>query len=586
MKSKNTFKRMLSYTKKYKIQIIISLFCSFIYVFSTIIIPILSGLAIDNMIGANNVNMQKVLIYVLGILISLILGAFFYWLMNYLTGVVTYRIVKDLRKEAMEQLMNVKIKTIDTLPHGEILSKIITDIDIVSDGLIQGFRQFFVSILTILLTLIIMFILCWPLAISVLLLTPLSMLVAYLIAKGSSKSVKKQANLKGELSSISSEYLFNQKTVNLFSYEKEADAKFNEVNNKLDKAWFKAQFYAALINPSTRFVNALIYALVTTLGAIIVIKSNLKEPILGLSLTVGTLFSFLTYASNYTKPFNEISSVIAELQNSLTSMKRIFDLFDEERLPNEDNKLALKECEGNLNIEHVYFSYSLDKPLIEDFNLNVKKGMKIAIVGPTGCGKTTLINLLMRFYDINKGNIYLDNKSIYDLKRNSLRSFYGMVLQETCLFYGTVKENIAYGKNNATEEEIIEAAKKAYAHNFIMQLPKGYDTIISDEEGLSQGQKQLICVARLMLKKPTLLILDEATSSLDTRTELLIQKGFNKIMEGHTSFIIAHRLSTIIDADLILVMKDGKIIETGKHHQLLEKNGFYAKLYNSQFQIH
>lgn len=584
-KNKSSFFRVLSYASNYKAKLIFSILFGIIYVSSTIVIPILSGLAIDNMIGSNRVNFYEVSKYVIIILITLMLGALFQWLMNYLTGIVTYRMVRDLRKEAMELLMNVELKVIDSMPHGDIVTRVITDIDNVSDGLVQGFRQFFTGILTIIATLTIMFILCWPLAICVLLLTPLSMVVASFIAKGSAKSIKEQSKLKGELGTICNEYLSNQKTVILFSHEEKVNELFSSVNKNLDGVGFKAQFFAALINPSTRFVNALIYALLATFGAIIVIKDMNNDSFLGLSLTVGTLFSFLTYASNYTKPFNEISSVIAELQNSLASAKRIFDLLDEKRLSDDSDLSDKKEFDGEVKINNVYFSYRKDKPLIEDFSLKVRKGMKVAIVGPTGCGKTTLINLLMRFYDANKGEILLDDINIYDMQRSSLRNAFGMVLQDTWMFKGTVKENVAYAKKDATDAEIIEACKKAYAHNFIVKLPQGYDTIISDDEGLSQGQKQLLCIARLMLKKPDILILDEATSSIDTRTELLIQKAFSKIMEGHTSFIIAHRLSTIEDADLILVMKEGKIIETGKHEELLNKGGFYASLYNSQFQV-
>lgn len=584
-KNKSSFFRVLSYASNYKAKLIFSILFGIIYVSSTIVIPILSGLAIDNMIGSNRVNFYEVSKYVIIILITLMLGALFQWLMNYLTGIVTYRMVRDLRKEAMELLMNVELKVIDSMPHGDIVTRVITDIDNVSDGLVQGFRQFFTGILTIIATLTIMFILCWPLAICVLLLTPLSMVVASFIAKGSAKSIKEQSKLKGELGTICNEYLSNQKTVILFSHEEKVNELFSSVNKNLDGVGFKAQFFAALINPSTRFVNALIYALLATFGAIIVIKDMNNDSFLGLSLTVGTLFSFLTYASNYTKPFNEISSVIAELQNSLASAKRIFDLLDEKRLSDDSDLSDKKEFDGEVKINNVYFSYRKDKPLIEDFSLKVRKGMKVAIVGPTGCGKTTLINLLMRFYDANKGEILLDDINIYDMQRSSLRNAFGMVLQDTWMFKGTVKENVAYAKKDATDAEIIEACKKAYAHNFIVKLPQGYDTIISDDEGLSQGQKQLLCIARLMLKKPDILILDEATSSIDTRTELLIQKAFSKIMEGHTSFIIAHRLSTIEDADLILVMKEGKIIETGKHEELLNKGGFYTSLYNSQFQV-
>lgn len=581
-KSKSTFLRMMSYASNYKIHLIFAILCGIIYVATVIIIPILCGLTIDYMIGINDVNFTKILQYVVLILITLLFGSIFQWLMNYLTGIVTYRMVRDLRKEAMDQILNVELRTIDSLPHGDIVTKVITDIDNVSDGLVQGFRQFFTGILTIIATLVIMFILCWPLALGVLLLTPLSMIVASFIAKGSAKTIKEQSHLKGNIGSITNEYLSNQKTVILFSYEEEAQEKFNKINDKLEHVGFKAQFFAALVNPSTRFVNSLIYALVATCGAIVVVN---KQSFGVMSLSIGTLFSFLTYASNYTKPFNEISSVVAELQNSLASARRIFSLLDEKRLSDDSNNVTLRDAKGEIEIKDVFFSYSKEKSLIEHFSLKVKQGMKVAIVGPTGCGKTTLINLLMRFYDVNSGNIYVDGVSIDEMTRVSLRDTFGMVLQDTWMFKGTVKENIAYAKKDATDEEIVEASKKAYAHSFITKLPNGYDTIISDDEGLSQGQKQLLCIARLMLKKPAILILDEATSSIDTRTELLIQKAFAKIMENRTSFIIAHRLSTIEDADIILVMNEGKIIETGTHEELLKKKGFYYSLYNSQFQV-
>lgn len=581
-KSKSSFLRVLSYAKKYKIHLILSILCGLVYVASVIIIPYISGLALDTLLGASQVEFDKLTIYILIIFISLIFGALLQWVMNYFTGIVTYRMVRDLRKEAMKQLLNIELRTIDSTPHGDIVTKVITDVDNVSDGLVQGFRQFFTGVLTILATLVIMFILCWPLAICVLILTPLSMVVASFIAKGSSKTIKLQSNLKGELGSICNEYLSNQKIVILFAYEEEAEKKFNSVNQKLNLVGFKAQFYAALVNPCTRVVNAIIYAILAALGAIIVIKQiNFGFA----TLTIGTLFSFLTYASNYTKPFNEISSVIAELQNSLASAKRIFDLLDEKRLSSDEDKLELENVLGEVSFSDVSFSYIKEKPLIEHLSLNIHQGMKVAIVGPTGCGKTTLINLLMRFYEVDEGNIYLDGISTKELKRSFLRDSFGMVLQDTWMFKGTVKENIGYAKDDATDEEIIAAAKKAHAHNFIIKLPQGYDTIISDDEGLSQGQKQLLCIARLMLKQPKVLILDEATSSIDTRTELLIQKGFTSMMKGHTSFIIAHRLSTIEDADLILVMNKGKIIETGTHQELLDKKGFYYSLYNSQFQV-
>lgn len=581
-KTKSTFFRMLSYVSPYKIQLIISILCGLVYVASIIIIPFISGEAIDCLLGPNIVDFNRLFQNLLIIIIALVLGSLFQWIMNYLTGIVTYRMVRDLRKEAMDQILNVELKTIDSTPHGDIVTKVITDIDNVSDGLVQGFRQFFTGILTILATLVIMFVICWPLAIGVLFLTPLSMIVASFIAKGSSKTIKEQSNLKGKLGSIANEYISNQKTVILFSYEDEAEEKFDMINKELNHVGFKAQFYAALVNPSTRFVNSIIYALVATFGAIIVIN-KVK---FGVSiLSVGTLFSFLTYASNYTKPFNEISSVIAELQNSLASAKRIFELLDEKRLKDDSQNIEVKDVKGDVKLNNVFFSYSKEKPLIQDLSLDVHQGMKVAIVGPTGCGKTTLINLLMRFYEIDSGEILIDGVNNNKMKRSSLRDIFGMVLQDTWMFKGTVKENIAYAKKDASDEEIIDAAKRAHAHNFIIKLPQGYDTIISDDEGLSQGQKQLLCIARLMLKQPAVLILDEATSSIDTRTEILIQKGFSKMMQGRTSFIIAHRLSTIEDADIILVMNEGKVIETGTHQELLNRKGFYYSLYNSQFQV-
>ncbi len=581
MKTKSVFGRLLSFALNYKWLLLLSILFGLIYVASTIVVPILTGYALDLMIGKNDVNFKAITNYVIIILVIFILGAFFQYLMTYITSKVSFMIVKDLREASMNKLLKVKVSYIDHTKHGEIVTKVINDIDNISDGLIQGFQHFFTGLLTIIATLTFMFILCYPLAICVLILTPLSMVVSSFIAKGSSSTFKKQADLKGELGSTSNEYLSSFQTVSLFSYEEEACEKFTNINQELAKVGFKAQFFAALVNPSTRFVNALIYALLATLGALVVYKGNEY----GLTLTVGTLVSFLTYASNYTKPFNEISNVIAELTNSLSSCKRVFELLDEEVISDDSMYEDLKNVKGSLAIKNVFFSYYKNQKLIEDLSLEIKPGMKVAIVGPTGCGKTTLINLLMRFYEPNQGKILIENHDINKVTRKSLRDAFGMVLQETWLFKGTVKENIAYSKLDATDEEIIMAAKKAHAHNFIKRLPKGYNTIISDDEGLSQGQKQLLCIARLMLKMPPMLILDEATSSIDTRTELIIQEAFTEMMKGRTSFVIAHRLSTIVDADTIIVMKDGNVIEIGNHDDLLKRKGFYYSLYESQFKI-
>ena len=495
--------------------------------------------------------------------------------MNYLLNKITYSIICDLRKDCFKKIISVPVKYLDSHPEGDIMQRVINDTDTVADGLLQGFTQAITGIITIIATIALMLILNWILGLIVILLTPISLFVARFIATHSFKSFKKQAEIKGNITAFSNEMITNQKIVLSYEMEEENINKFIDLDQKLYKAGCDAQFYSSLTNPSTRFVNNLVYAIIATFGSIIVISFP------NLVLTAGGLTTFLTYASQYTKPFNDISSVATELSNSFSSLKRVCKLIDEKELVEQTD--SIEELNGNITLDNIQFGYNPEKILIHDVNINVKKGDHIAIVGPTGCGKTTLINLIMRFYDINDGNIIIDGKNIYDYSRESLRDNIGMVLQDTWLFKGTVLANIAYAKKDATREEVIKAAKRAYADDFIMHLDKGYDTVINDDDSISQGQKQLLCIARLMLKNPNILILDEATSNIDTRTEIMVQKAFNNAMEGKTSFIIAHRLSTIKNASLILVMKDGNIIEQGTHEQLLSKKGFYSDLYNSQF---
>ena len=493
------------------------------------------------------------------------------------TNIVSYKTIKDIRIEVFNKLNSLPLQYIDKNSHGSIINSVINDIEIVSDGLLQGFSQLFTGVITIVGTLAFMLSINIKIALLVVIITPISLFTASTIAKHCHSMFRKQSQVRGELTGYVEEMIGNQKVIKAFSYENRAEEGFEKINKRLYTYGQKAQFYSAITNPVTRFVNGIVYAVVGIVGAISAINGN---------LSIGNLSAFLSYANQYTKPFNEISGVITELQAAFASASRVFKIIDEdEEVKDKDDAINLQSCMGNVNINNLYFSYSEDKPLIEDFNLKVKPGDKIAIVGPTGCGKTTLINLLMRFYNIKSGEIKIDNINIDDITRSSTRGLYGMVLQDTWLFSGSVRDNIAYGKENATLEEVIEAAKAAHAHNFIMRLPNGYDTILNEDSSLSQGQKQLLCIARVMLSKPPMLILDEATSSIDTRTEIYIQKAFNKLMEGRTSFIVAHRLSTIREADLILVMKDGKIIEQGNHNELLNKNGFYANLYNSQFAL-
>ena len=573
---KQVVKRLLKFTKPYIGYLIMALICALFSVTFTLLGPVLIGKGIDLIIGPNNVDFNGILKIIVILMATIILGALFQWLMGLYTNIVTQKTVKDLRIASFSKINEVPLRYIDSNPHGDIINRVVNDIDLISDGLLQGFTQLFAGIVTIVGTLLFMLSINVSIALVVVLVTPLSLFVASFIAKKSHNSFKVQSATRGELSGYIEEILGNQKVVKAFSYEDEAEEKFKEINARLYESGVKSQFYSSLTNPSTRFVNGIVYAAVGVIGALLAIKGK---------LTIGDISCFLSYANQYTKPFNEISGVVTELQTAFASAKRVFNLLDElPETPEDKDAISLVKADGYLEINNVNFSYSENKKLIENLNLKVKPGNRIAIVGPTGCGKTTIINLLMRFYDVTSGEIKVDNTNITHLTREGLRRNFGMVLQDTWLYSGTVKENIAYGKVDATDEEIIEAAKAAHAHNFIMRLPNGYDTLINDDgSNISQGQKQLLCIARVMLTKPPMLILDEATSSIDTRTEIYIQKAFDKMMEGRTSFIVAHRLSTIKEADLILVMNAGKIIEQGKHEQLLAANGFYANLYNSQF---
>lgn len=568
-------KRILNYTKSYNKYILIAFVSAVINISLTLLTPILIGRAVDLIIGKNNVDFNKLVNILILLLVTIIFSSLFQLLMTRCTNIVSYKTIKDLRIDVFNKLNSLPLKYIDGNSHGSIINTVINDIEIISDGLLQGFSQLFTGVITIIGTLIFMLFIDIKIALLVVIITPLSLFTASTIAKYCHSMFRNQSKVRGELTGYVEEMIGNQKVVKAFSYEDRAIEKFEVINKSLYTYGQKAQFYSALTNPVTRFVNGIVYAVVGIVGAISAINGT---------LSIGNLSAFLSYANQYTKPFNEISGVITELQAAFASASRVFKILDEvPEIPDKSTAINLENCEGNVSIDNLYFSYSEDKPLIEDFNLKVKPGYRIAIVGPTGCGKTTLINLLMRFYNIKSGEIKIDNINIDDITRTSTRGLYGMVLQDTWLFSGSVRDNIAYGKEDATLDEIIEAAKAAHAHKFIMRLPNGYDTILTEDSSLSQGQKQLLCIARVMLSKPPMLILDEATSSIDTRTEIYIQRAFNKLMEGRTSFVVAHRLSTIREADLILVMKDGKIIEQGNHNELLNKNGFYANLYNSQF---
>lgn len=570
-------KRILKYTKPYNKYTILVFFTAVINITLTLFTPIIIGEGIDLLIGPGNVNFSKLFKILILLSITVIFSSIFQLIMTRCTNIVSYKTIKDLRIDVFNKLNSLPLKYIDSTSHGNIMNGVINDIEIVSDGLLQGFSQLFTGVITIIGTLIFMLSINIKITLIVVIITPLSLFTASTIAKHCHSMFRKQSQVRGELSGYVEEMIGNQKIVKAFSFEDRSKQAFEDINKKLYTYGQKAQFYSALTNPCTRFVNGLVYATVGIIGAISAINGT---------ISIGQLSSFLSYANQYTKPFNEISGVITELQAAFTSASRVFKILDEkEETSDSKDSITLNTCEGYIDINDVSFSYSADKSLIENFNLKVKPGSKIAIVGPTGCGKTTLINLLMRFYNINSGEIKIDGINIDNVTRSSTRGLYGMVLQDTWLYSGTVKENIAYGKPDASLQEIISAAKNAHAHKFIMNLPKGYDTVLTDDSSLSQGQKQLLCIARIMLSKPPMLILDEATSSIDTRTEIYIQKAFNKLMEGRTTFIVAHRLSTIREADLILVMNNGKVIEQGNHTELLNKGGFYANLYNSQFAL-
>ncbi|WP_440286248.1 ABC transporter ATP-binding protein [Eshraghiella crossota] len=576
MNQKVTVKKIFKYLTHYKLSIIFSLLFAFITVAGQLAIPVLQGKAIDRIIGAGNVDIKGIIRILVIIAVTVAATALFQWIMNVINNKITYSIVRDIRKDAFEKLQILPVNYVDTHPAGEIVSKVIADVDQFADGLLMGFTQFFTGIMTIMGTLVFMFIYDWKITMVVVLVTPASFFIASFIAKRTYNMFKKQSEARGEQTSLIDEMIGNEKIVQAYSMEDNSLDRFDEINGKLQKYSLDATFFSSLSNPSTRFVNNVVYALVAFVGAFSVMRGG---------LTVGSLSALLSYANQYMKPFNEISGVVTELQNAIACAGRVIDLIDETPMKKDpDNELVVKDGEGKIDLEDVCFSYDKSKELIKNFNLHVKPGERVAIVGPTGCGKTTVINLLMRFYDVDSGSIKIEDVDIKDVTKKSLRSNYGMVLQETWLKSGTIKENIITGRPDATDEEIVAAAKAAHAHGFIKRLPNGYDTVIGEDGGnLSQGQKQLLCIARVMLCLPPMLILDEATSSIDTRTEMKIQHAFSIMMEGRTSFIVAHRLSTIKSADIIIVMKDGNIIEQGNHEELLAKGGFYSVLYNSQF---
>ena len=572
-----TLKKVFRYIKRYIPLLIVALTLSVVTVALTLYFPILTGRAIDLIVGKGQVDFPAIMEIIVKALIVVLGAAIAQWFTNICNNKMTYNVIRDIRADAFYNIEKIPLSYIDSHSHGDIVSRIISDVDTFADGLLLGLTQLFTGVATIVGTLIFMLTINVKIALVVVILTPLSLVVASFIAKRTYSMFKLQSKTRGEQTALIDEMIGNQRVLVAFNHEDEAMEKFDEINDRLQKYSVRATFFSSLTSPSTRFVNSIVYASVGVFGAI--------SAILG-GITVGQLTCFLAYANQYTKPFNEISGVITELQNAIACASRIFELIEVEReVPDSEDAYVLEEADGTVDIEDVYFSYEPDQKLIENFNLHVKPGQRVAIVGPTGCGKTTLINLLMRFYDVNSGQIKVSGHDIKNMTRESLRKNYGMVLQETWLKNGTIRENICMGKPEATDEEIIAAAKSTHAHSFIKRLPKGYDTVITEDGGnLSQGQKQLLCITRVMLCLPPMLILDEATSSIDTRTEVRIQNAFLKMMKGRTSFIVAHRLSTIRDADIILVMKNGKIIEQGKHEELLKKNGFYATLYNAQFE--
>ena len=574
--NKETLQRILTYLKPYRGWICLSFLLSTLVVGFTLYVPIMTGKAVDKIVKAGQVDFSGLMVILFGIFLSICVTSLAQWLMNHINNKITYRVVKDLRVQVFDHLQVLPLSFVDQHASGDLISRIITDIDQFSDGLLLGFTQLFSGVLTIAGTIVFMASLNIWITLIVVLLSPLSFLLANFIAKKSYQMFTYQSQTRGRLTAFTNEMLGGIKVVQAFNHQDEAQKDFDQINEELSTYSLKATFYSSITNPATRLMYSSIYAGVAIAGSLACTASM---------ISVGQLSSFLSYTNQYTKPFNEITGVITEFQNSIASAARVFALIDEPaEIPDKKEALNLVDPKGEIVLKHVDFSYSPNKPLIQDLNVSVRPGQRIAIVGPTGCGKTTLINLLMRFYDVQKGAIWFDGHDIREITRHSLRTSYGMVLQDTWLKAATVKENIAYGKPDATDEEIIEAAKKAYAHNFILQMPEGYDTILAEGGGnLSQGQKQLLCIARILLCSPSVLILDEATSSIDTMTELRVQKAFETLMKGRTSFIVAHRLSTIQNADHILVMNQGKIIEQGKHQELLSQKGFYYQLYNSQF---
>lgn len=574
MKNKTVFKRVIAVIGRSKLLLFLSLILSVASVILSLYIPVLAGRAIDGIKLHGNVDFEVIKKCLFGILICAIVGGVLQWVMNIINNRIAYNTVRDIRSKAFSHMQTLPVAFADSHPYGDIVSRITADAEQFADGLILGFSQLFTGVVTIAVTLVFMLTISPLITLAVVVLTPISLFTARFIARRTYSMFKKQSETRGEQTALINEMIQNQKTVQAFSYEDRAVERFDESNEKLRKYSLKSIFFSSLTNPTTRFINNLIYAVVGLMGGIFAI---------GGMVTVGGFVSFLAYSNQYTKPFNEISGVVTELQNALACAARIFELIDEKPEASDENCLALSDPEGSVEFDNVRFSYDKSKKLIDGFVFFAPSGKTIAVVGPTGCGKTTLINLLLRFYDVDGGSIKVDGKNINGITRHSLRHHFGMVLQDTWIKNGTVRENIAFGKPDATDEEIIAAAKAARAHSFIKRLKNGYDTVIGDDDGLSEGERQLLCIARVMLMKPPMLILDEATSSIDTRTELKVQDAFNTLMQGRTSFVVAHRLSTIRHADCILVMKDGKVAEQGTHEELLAKNGFYTKLYNSQF---
>ena len=573
---KSTLRKVLRYIRRYWGYLGASIILAAVTVALTLYLPILIGQAVDRIVGKGAVDFAGIFVILRKMAVIIGLTAVAQWVMNACNNKITYNVIRDIRTEAFEKIEKLPLKYLDAHSYGEIVSRVIADVDQFADGLLMGFTQFFTGIVTIFGTLIFMLTISVRITVAVVVITPVSLFVASFIAKKTFSMFKLQSETRGEQTAFIEEMVGNQKVVQAFSHEDEALEKFDEINERLQKYSLRAIFFSSITNPSTRFVNSLVYATVGVVGAFTAIAGG---------ISVGQLSSLLSYANQYTKPFNEISGVITELQNALACAGRVIELIEEDaEVPDAEDAVDLEHANGKVELSHVYFSYVPEQKLIEDFNLSVKPGQRVAIVGPTGCGKTTLINLLMRFYDVDSGSIRIEGTDIRDLKRESVRSAFGMVLQDTWLRSGTIRDNIRTGRPDATDEEIIQAAKESHAHSFIRRLPEGYDTMITENGGnLSQGQKQLLCIARVMLCLPPMLILDEATSSIDTRTEIKIQKAFHTMMNGRTSFIVAHRLSTIRNADVILVMRDGNIVEQGTHKELLAKNGFYAEIYNSQF---